>query len=225
MKAYIITCIITMVVAIIGFTLYIRYDTQKFIESLPKVPSKEEISSRPRNDVLLQSRTEQGVPKQTGQDHAHHYATPDETLQTLDVPEAQNGTSPVRVHSDTRQTRQAAKKLTRKLHYDDMTTDQKIAKLRRWLVENHDNKAEIEKYLTLERMYIQSMVYLPNNLAVLDMHIDDQVRRAELLVKLYPNNGNEGFLRRTLEIKAKIEAGEYIPMYEFPREYWHEVSQ
>lgn len=106
-----------------------------------------------------------------------------------------------------------------------MTTDQKIVKLRRWLVENHENKAEIEEYLTLERMYIESMVNLPNNLVVLDMHIDDQVRRAELLVKLYPNNGNEGFLRRTLEIKAKIEAGEIIPMNEFPKEYWHEVSQ
>lgn len=224
MKTYIITCI-AIVVASIGFMLYIRYNTQKSIESLPKVSSKEEMSSSPRNDSLLQSRTEQGIPKQTEQDHAHHYATPDKTPPTLDVPETQNGTSPVRVHSDTRQTRQAAKKLTQKLHYDDMTTDEKIVKLRRWLVENHDNKAEIEEYLTLERMYMESKVNLPNNLVVLDMHIDDQVRRAELLVKLYPNNGNEGFLRRTLEIKEKIEAGEIIPMYEFPKEYWHEVSQ
>ncbi|MCG9125992.1 hypothetical protein JT359_00170 [Candidatus Poribacteria bacterium] len=60
-KAYIITCTV-IVIASIGFRLYIRYDTQKFIGSLPKVPSKEEMSSSPRNDSLLQSRTEQGFP-------------------------------------------------------------------------------------------------------------------------------------------------------------------
>ena len=218
----------TIIVVCIAFILYTRYDAKIFRESLPKTP--EEISKEgTRDDVQPQTVTEQGLTKQTESTDIQHESIESETSEAADVPEnendqGKNNISPAQGGTVVNNP-QMVEIPKRKLRYSELKTDQKIAKLRRWLVENHDNKAEIEKYLTLERMYIQSMVYLPNNLAVLDMHIDDQVRRAELLVKLYPNNGNEGFLRRTLEIKAKIEAGEYIPMYEFPREYWHEVSQ
>lgn len=224
-------CIVaTVVIIAIGFTVYNWYDLKKFQtehSQLVEVGSEREKSLEMNSDVEQQTGGKQNTSEKTESGHGtyQHHDIGEETSESPEVSKREDDMNhPVaQKHLDTSQKVSEVNKSS--VHFFNMTTDQRISKLRAWLVENHDNPAEIEEYLQLERKSIENLVSLSNGYSVLNMHIDDQIRHAELQVILYPNHGNEGNLQQLLKTKAEIESGELIPIYEFPREMWEQVAR
>ncbi len=219
----------TIVILAIGFTAYMWYDTNKFVESLPQVKEVGSEGEKPidtNSGVPLQTVGEQDTSEKTESGHGthHHHDMGEEAPNSLEVTKLEDDMnhSHALKHSDTSQKVSEEHKST--VRFFDMTTNQQIAKLRTWLVKNHDNPAEIDEFLQLERKTIENRVSLSNGYSVLNMHIDDQIRHAELQVKLYPHLGNEGHLQHLLKTKTEIESGKLIPINEFPREMWEQIT-
>lgn len=220
----------TIIILAIGFTTYTWYDTKKFRESIQQVKEVSSEREKPidmNSEVPLQTVDKQETSKKIELGHGIYpeYDIGEEAHKSPELSKHEDNINHpyAHKHSDTSQKVSEVNKSN--VHFFDMTTDQRISKLRAWLVENHDNSAEIEEYLQLERKSIENLVSLSNGYSVLNMHIDDQIRHAELQVILYPNHGNEGHLQQLLKTKAEIESGELIPIYEFPREMWEQVAR
>ena len=216
----------TVIVVCIAFILYTRYDAKIFRESLPKTP--EEISKEgTRDDVQLQTVTEQELTKQTESTDIQHESIESETSEAADVPEnendqGKNNISPAQGGTVVNNP-QMVEIPKRKLRYSELTTDQIIAKLRRWLVKNHDDPDEIEEFLVLEKKQREGIVRFADDFVVLYMPIEEQIRRSELVVKLYPGLGNEKVLHSLIEEKARYDSGEAVPSYKYPIEHWEKV--
>lgn len=214
-----------IVIFAIGFTVYNWYDLKKFQtehSQFVEVGSEREKPLEMNSDVEQQAGGKQTAPKKDESDrgtHSHHDLN-EETSVSPELSKHQDDKSHPSEHKllDIPQT--ISEQIIEKVPFSDLTTDQQIAKLRAWLVKNHDNPAEIEEYLQLRRSYTENRVSLPNGLTIIDMDIDEQIRLAELRVILYPNLGNEDNLINLLQRKADIEAGKFIPINQLPREMW-----
>ena len=222
------TLSVTIIVVCIAFIFYALYDAKIFRENLPKIP--EEVSKEDtRDDVQPQIVTEQGLTKQTESTDIHHESKESETFEAADVQEnendqGKNNISPAQ-GGTVDNNPQMVEIPKRKLRYSELQIDQKIAKLRRWLVKNHDDPDEIDEFLALEKKQHESTVRFADDFVVLYMPIEEQIRRAELVVKLYPGLGNEKVLRSLIEEKARYDSGEAIPQYMYPIEHWEKAAQ
>lgn len=178
------------------------------------------------SDMSLQKVDKPDISEKTETGHeTHHNDMGKKASESSEIFQQEDDMNHPHAHKRLDTSQKVSKVNKSNVHFFDMTTDQRISKLRAWLVENHDNPAEIEEYLQLERKSIENLVSLSNGYSVLNMHIDDQIRHAELQVILYPNHGNEGHLQQLLKTKAEIKSGELIPIYEFPREMWEQVAR
>ncbi len=211
----------TIIVASIGFILYTQHETKKFIENIiqaPEIVSEVENPSGTGINLPHQTRNKQEFSKQTETKlrRATHYPQDVEgqTPKARDVSERENATSDLykQMHPDTPQT--TPKNLKKMVHYKGLATDQKIAKLREWLVKNYpDDMAEINEYLDLEKKIMVSLRHIPSqDILVLDIPIEEKIRHTELAAKFYPNNGHEKTLQSLQEIIAKFKSGEILPI-------------
>ncbi|MDE0635927.1 MAG: hypothetical protein OXI43_08795 [Candidatus Poribacteria bacterium] len=216
----------TIIVVGIAFIFYVQYDAKIFRDSLPKMP--EEVSEDTGKDVQPQTKTERGLTEQTEPTDRQHDNIENETSQAADVPKDENDLGKNNINSTQEDTvvnnPQTVEIPKKKLRYSELQIDQKIAKLRRWLVKNHDDQGEIEEFLALEKERHESTVYFRDDFVVLYMPIEMQIRRAELLVKLYPGYGNERVLRSLIQRKARYDSGEAIPRYMYPIEHWEKKA-
>ncbi len=227
MKAFYIISV-TIIVVGIAFIFYVQYDMKIFRESLPKMP--EEVSREDtRKDVQPQTKTERGLTEQTETTDMQHDNIESEPSQAAGIPEDENDPGKNNINSTQEDTvvnnPQTVEIPKRRLRYSELQIDQKIAKLRRWLIKNHDDHGEIEEFLALEKERHESTVYFRDDFVVLYMPIEMQIRRAELLVKLYPGYGNERVLRSLIQRKARYDSGEAIPRYIYPLEHWEKAAQ
>ncbi|RKU17063.1 hypothetical protein C6501_04960 [Candidatus Poribacteria bacterium] len=216
----------TIIVVGIAFIFYVQYDAKIFRESLPKMP--EEVSEDTGKDVQPQTKTERGLTVQTEPTDIQHDNIENETSQAADVPKDENDPGKKNINSTQEDTvvnnPQTVEIPKKKLRYSELQIEQKIVMLRDWLVENHDDHGEIEEFLALEKERHESTVYFSDNIVVLYMPIEMQIRRAELLVKLYPGYGNESVLQSLREEKARYDSGEAIPSYSYPLEHWEKKA-
>lgn len=221
------TIAVTIIVVCITIILYTQYDANKFQESLPNMPEGVPKEGT-RDDVQPKTVTEPGLTKQTESTDTHPGSIESEISEAADVPENENDyekTTVAAQEGTVDNNPQMVKIPKKKLLYSELQIDQKIAKLRRWLVKNHDDPDEIEEFLALEKKRHESTVRFTDNLIVLYMSIEEQIRRAELLVKLYPGYGNEKVLHSLIEEKARYDSGETIPQYMYPIEHWEKAAQ
>jgi hypothetical protein len=217
-----------IIVATIGFALYVWYDTKKFEESLgplpgsPKVEVRVAPSATAFDDSNPQIVNQQEHSEQQSK-HTYHPNMSQETVEMSahDISVRKNDTD----SSLAEPSNSPVKKPKKLIHFDDMTIDQKIKKLRHALVDINGNIPEVEEFLSLYRKEEESRVYLPNNLSVLDMPIEEQIRLAELHVKLYPMfPENKIALNNLRAMKARQDSGQAIPITQYPPEVWHEIA-
>lgn len=221
------TISVTIIVVCITIIIYTLYDAKNYRESLPDITEgvkKEGI----KNDVQPKTATNPGHTKQTESTDIHHESKENGTSDAANVQENENDQAKNNnlTQGDTPDNNQQMVEIPKKkLQYSELQIDQKIAKLRRWLDKNHDNPEEIEEFLTLEKKRHESTVRFPDDRVVLYMTIEEQIRRAELLVKLYPGYGNEHVLNSLIKEKARYDSGEAIPQYMYPIEHWEKAAQ
>lgn len=218
-----------IIVATIGFALYVWYDTKNFEESLgplsesPKVKVRVAPSATAFDDSNPQIVNQQEHSEQHESEHAYPPNMSQETVEMSahDISVRTNDTD----SSLTEPSNSPVKKPKKLIHFGDMTIDQKIKKLRHALVDINGNIPEVEEFLSLYRKEEESRVYLPNNLSVLDMPIEEQIRLAELHVKLYPMlPENKITLENIRARKARQDSGQAIPITQYPPEVWHEIA-
>jgi hypothetical protein len=219
----------TVVILAIGFAVYTWYDLKKFEKEhsqVIEVGSEKEKLVDTNSGEPVKTGGKQDTAEKTGlgQKTNFHHDVEEKAPESPEISKHENDKNHSHAHTDADKSQTVSKVHKSAVKFFDRTTDQQIAKLREWLVDNHDNPAEIEEYLQLRRQSIDNRVTFSNGYSVLNMHIDDQIRQAELQVKLYPNLGNEGGLLQLLETKARIESGKLIPIYELPREMWEQIS-
>ena len=219
-----------IIVATIGFSLYVWYDTNKFEEGLGSLPGSPKVEVRVApsaaafDDSNPQIVNQQEHSEQHESEHAH---PPDMSQGTVEM--SAHDTSVRKNDTDLSLTAEPSnspvKKSKKSIHFDDMTMDQKIKKLRHALVDINGNIPEVEEFLSLYRKEQESRVYLPNNLSVLDMPIEEQIRFAELHVKLYPMfPENKIALNNLRARKARLDSGQAIPITQYSPEVWHEIA-
>jgi len=222
---------VSIIFVTLGLSVYVHYDTKKFEESLPSV---KEVPVTAENDALPLVTKSMGTGETASEQATPHHHHPGRSEDTGESTSEGTGGKPpeetsVTTHfADSPQspaTGTASKKRGKNIHYADLPIDGKIAKLRHALVNLHGNIPEIEEFLSLKKKQMTSRVYLPNNLSVLDMPIEEEIRLAELAVQLYPMfPGNQKVLASVLERKARQDSGQVLPITAFPPEVWQEIA-
>lgn len=215
-----------IIVATIGFALYVWYDTKKFVESLGPLPNKVEVRVASSATAFDDSNPQIVDQQEHAEQHESEHAAPPMSQETVE--KSAHDTSVRKNDTDSslaELSNSPVKKPKKSIHFGDMTIDQKIKKLRHALVDINGNIPEVEEFLSLYRKEKESRVYLPNDLSVLDMPIEEQIRLAELRVKLYPMfPENKIALENIRARKARIDSGQAIPITQYPPEVWHEMA-
>lgn len=208
MKAYIVTCLVVIVVTI-GFCFYVWYDTKKFEESLGPLPDRDTVKAAPSKTAVDGARpqivveTDSAEPNESEQPHPP--SDPDRTEEVVEMPSEDKAVSvnDADLSQAPETPNQPAKKQNRKIPWSEATVDQQIANLRSWLVKNHDNTAEIDEYLGLTRIFLESPTIFVN------ISPEDSLRHLELAAKLYPGTGNEEAYQQALEVRERLKNGTF----------------
>lgn len=226
MKVYYTLAVFIIVVCLV-VTFYALYDAYKFRESLPDI--SEAVSKAETPVVQSPTAAEDGLTERTESADIQPENIESETSAAADDQENENDEEKNNISSPNGDivdnNPQMVEIPKKKIPYSALQIDQKIAKLREWLVKNHDDPVEIEEFLALEKKRHESTAHFGGDIIVLYMSIEEQIRRAELLVKLYPAYGNENVLNSLIEEKARYDSGEAIPQYMYPIEYWENAAQ
>ncbi|MCG9130942.1 hypothetical protein J5I95_04580 [Candidatus Poribacteria bacterium] len=208
MKAYAVTGLI-IITATIALYLYVWHDTKKFEEGLGPLSERDTVKAAPSTSavdgVSRQTVAETDPAEPNESEHAHPHAVPDRHEDIAEMP-SEDMSAPVS-GADLPQApetpNQSAKKQNRKIPWGEATVDQQIANMRSWLVKNHDNTAEIDEYLRLQRIFMESSSIFVN------ISPEDSLRHLELAAKLYPGTGNEAAYQRVLEVRKRLKNGTF----------------
>lgn len=210
MKAYAVTGLI-IITATIALCLYVWHDTKKFEESLGPLSERDTVKAVPSTSAV------DGAPSQIGTEvdsaepnaseqahpHPHPHSVPHRHEEIVKVP-SEDGAAPVHdtnlPQASVLPNPAVSKK---KIPWDKATVDQQIANMRSWLVKNHDNTAEIDEYLRLQRIFMESSSIFVN------ISPEDSLRHLELAAKLYPGTGNEAAYQRVLEVRERLKNGTF----------------
>ena len=186
---------------IIGFVLYVKYDTEKFTENLPQAPavqstevtvierstSQSEVGDAPRRIEQNASKPGTDVPHANHvHDHAHdhvhdygsyeHSETPVVTKTRRDVDDS-IANAPTIVEEQ-------EKKYTQEQFENPY---ERVKIMRPWLVKTYGDTSEINTFLDLE-VKIDTAERYP---------VEDAIRHAELQAKFYPFPENQQFVETT----------------------------
>lgn len=208
MKSYIVTCFVIITVTI-GFCFYVWHDAKKFAESLDPLPEPPTVKTAPQTPAVdgtsPQIVTETDSTEPNASEHAHLHPVPGRHEEIVEVP-SEDKAAPVN-DADLPQApeipNQSVKKQNRKIPWEKATVDQRIANMRSWLVKNHNNTAEIDEFLGLERIFMESPTIFVN------ISPEDSLRHLELAAKLYPGTGNEEAYQRSLEVRERLKNGTF----------------
>ena len=211
MKSYIVTCFVIITVTI-GFCFYVWHDTKKFEEGLSPLPEHHTVKTAPPPTAVdgappqIVPKTDSAEPNASEHAHPHPLPVPDRhedivevssedmavPVNDADLPQVPTTPNPV-----------VSEKPNRKIPWSEATVDQQIANMRSWLVKNHDNTAEIDEFLGLQRIFMESPTIFVN------MSPEDSLRHLELAAKLYPGTGNEVEYQRVLEVRESLKNGTF----------------
>lgn len=209
MKAYIVTYLAIIMVTI-AFCLYVWHDTNKFEEGLSPLPERHTVKTAPQTPDVdgapsqIVPEVDSAEPNALEHAHPHPHSVPHRHEEIVEIPS--EGASALVNDADLAEAAATpnpavSKKKKKKIPWDKATVDQQIANMRSWLVKNHDNTAEIEEYLGLQRIFMESSSIFVN------MSPDDSLRHAELAAKLYPGIGNEEAYQQMLEVRERLKNG------------------
>ena len=208
MKAYTVTCLAVIAVTI-GFCFYVWHDAKKFEESLGPLPEHRTVKTAPQTPTIdgtsPQIVTETDSIEPNALEHAHPHSVPGQHEEIVEMP-SENKAVPVNdanLPQAPETSNQPAKKENRKIPWGEATVDQRIANLRAWLVKNHDNMAEIDEFLRLDRIFMESSTMF------VDISPEDSLRHLELAAKLYPGTGNEEAYQRALGVRERLKNGTF----------------
>ena len=208
MKVYTITCLVVIAVAI-GFYFYVWQGTKKFEKSLGPLPEHHTVKTAPQTPDVdgapsqIGTEVDSAEPNVSEHAHPHPHSVPHRHEDIVKVPsEDMSAPGP-----DTNLPQPPALPnpavSEKKIPWDKATVDQQIANMRSWLVKNHDNTAEIDEYLRLQRIFMESSSIFVN------ISPEDSLRHLELAAKLYPGTGNEAAYQRVLEVRERLKNGTF----------------
>ena len=205
MKSYIVTCFV-IITATIAVCFYIWHDTKKFEESLGPLPVRCPVKAAPLKTAVdgapPQIAIETDSTGSNASEHSHSYSVPDRHEEIVEkLSEDMSG--PVSGADLPQVPATPTPKKKKKIPWEKATVDQRIANMRSWLVKNHDNTAEIDEFLGLQRILMESPSIFVN------MSPDDSLRHAELAAKLYPGIGNEKAYQQMLEVREHLKNGTF----------------
>ena len=214
---------IMIIIASLGFTIYIRQDTKKFIRSIRPVPERISVKAKEKPsgpDMIQDIKNVPEVYEQNASEHeVHHHDHLDVSIfemptwvNTTDFPDTADKMNPsdsqidrTHLHTDTET---KSKMPQRIIDYDNLTTEEKISGIKKYLVNKHGNIPEVNEYVVLRRKMIEKRHYIPSqNVTVLDMTIEDVARYAELQSLLYPTLVHEENLETIRKFKALQNTG------------------
>ena len=207
MKTYTITCLVVIAVTI-GLCFYIWQDTKKFEENLGPLPEHHIVKTAPQTSDVdgapSQIVTEVGSAEPNTSEHAHPHphSVPHRHAEIVEMP-SEDMSAPVDDNDLSQVPTPPSKQEKKKIPWDKATVDQQIANMRSWLVKNHDNTAEIDEYLRLQRIFMESTSIFVN------ISPEDSLRHLELAAKLYPGTGNEAAYQRALEVRERLKNGTF----------------
>ena len=186
---------------IIGFVVYVKYDTKKFIKNLPQVPAAQptEVPAIERStsqsevgDVLRsieQNALEPGTDVPHGNhthghahDHIHDHGR-SEHLEIPVVPQTRGDVDDSIVNGPTI-TEEQQKKYTQEQFENPY---ERVKIMRPWLVETYGDTLEVNTFLELE-VKINTAKKYP---------VEDAIKHAELQAKFYPFPENQEFVEST----------------------------
>ena len=208
MKAYTVTCLVIIAVTI-TVCFYVWYDTKQFEESLGPLPEKDTVKAAPLTSAAehapsqIEMKTDAAEPNES--EHAHPHSVPDRDEEIAKMPSEDMSVSvnDADLAQAPAPNPAVSQKEKKKIPWDKATVDQQIANMRSWLVKNHDNTAEIDEYLRLQRIFMESSTIFVN------ISPEDSLRHLELAAKLYPGTGNEAAYQRALEVREKLKNGTF----------------
>ena len=211
MKAYTVTALV-IITATIALCLYVWHDTKKFEESLSPLPERDTVKMASQTPVVdgaprqVLTKTDSGAPNESEHAHPHPHPAYDRHEEIVEMPSegaSAPGNDADLAEAPATSNPAVSKKKKKKIPWDKATVDQRIANMRSWLVKNHDNTAEIDEFLGLQRIFMESPSIFVN------MSPDDSLRHAELAAKLYPRTGNQAEYQRMLEVRESLKNGTF----------------
>lgn len=207
MRAYTFTALVVITVTI-AFCLYVWHDTRKFEESLSPLQERKTVKTTSQTPFVdgapqqVVTKTDSAKPNEL--EHAHPHPVPDRHEEIVETPSEEASAlvnDAALAEAPATPSPAVSKKKKKKIPWDKATVDQRIANMRSWLVKNHDNTAEIDEFLKLQRIFMESPSMLVN------MSPDDSLRHAELAARLYPGTGNEAAYQSMLEVRERLKNG------------------
>ena len=206
--------------AVMGFVIYIKYDTKKFMENLPQSPSAQSVETATDEKRALQPQIkdefdniEQNVQK-TNMDampgnHSHDradsrnydYNTFDTTSTSGTDPPPATAKGGSGVSDSIEDVPESGKKI-RIAEAIEMYKNpyERIKLLKPWLVQTYGDTPEVNTFLELEL-----------KIATADTHTTEEaIRHAELAAKFYPTPGNQKSLENTRRMAAHAANGVFI---------------
>lgn len=207
MKAYTITCLVVIAVTI-GLCFYIWQDTKKFEESLVPLPRPHTVNTVPQtpdvdgapSQIVTEVDSTEPNALEHAHPHPHPHSVPHKHEDIVKMP-SEDKSAPGHDTDLSQTPTPPSKQKKKKIPWDKATVDQQIANMRSWLVKNHDNTAEIDEYLRLQRIFMESSSIFVN------ISPEDSLRHLELAAKLYPGTGNEAAYQQALEVREKLKNG------------------
>ena len=206
--------------AVIGFVIYMKYDTHTFVKNLPPVPSVQSVETTTDEEQIFQSQvgdktgsTEQFTERANMdaiQDSHSHDRTDNHSQSSdmFDVSNIRDGVEDDGNLSDSTEEIPDKDKKLRNQEIIEMFKNpyERIKLMKPWLLQTYGDTPEVNTFLELEL-----------KIATADTHtIEEAIKRAELAAKFYPTPENQRSLETTKRMAAHATNGIFINPRKLP---------